>query len=230
MLKMETEVLRAGKIAAAIRSKIPNLVKVGATLYSVVEFIETELKKVDLSPAFPVNISINEIAAHFGPLPTDKHIFEDGDLVKVDFGAHIDGWPVDNAMTIDLGENESLTLAAKEALDSAIEIIKSHGPETTLSEIGLAIETAIKNRGFQPISNLTGHSMEQWELHSGLSILNYDSGSDKKIGERLIAVEPFATTGSGQVRNGALSSIYKLMKPIPQRLPQLRQQIGRAHV
>ncbi|MBR9681352.1 MAG: type II methionyl aminopeptidase [Candidatus Altiarchaeota archaeon] len=221
-MDMQANVEAAGKVSSKIRLKLPKLIRPDATYYSIVEFVEVELAKAGIKPAFPVNVSVNAVAAHFGPTKTDKDVFKTGDIIKVDFGAHLDGWPVDSSSTFDLGDNEALVLAAKEALESALTIITSRGPEATLSEIGKVIETSIKNRGFVPISNLTGHSMEQWELHSGLSIHNYDSGSDKAIGEGLFAVEPFATTGAGQVREGAPSSIYKLVRPQPQRLPQLR--------
>ncbi len=220
---MSAEVERAGRVASRIRAEVPGLVKPGATYYSVVAFIEGEIEKAGMKPAFPVNVSVNEIAAHFGPVKSNTETFKEGDVVKVDFGVHLDGWPVDNSITVDLGENEQLVQAAREALDDAVKVVVSGGPEATLSEIGNAIETAIKRRGFLPITNLTGHSMEQWNLHSGLSIYNYDCRSDKPIGEGLFAIEPFATDGAGQIKEGPQSSIYRLVKPHPQRLPQLRR-------
>lgn len=210
---------------ASIRSRLVPLVRPGLPLYGVVEFIEAELKQAGASPAFPVNVSINEVAAHYGPVSSPEPVFHEGDLVKVDFGAHFEGWPVDNAVTFDLGASRGpeLLQASQFALSTALEIIRARGPEATLSEIGTAIQQTITQQGFHPITNLTGHSMEQWDLHSGISIYNYDCKSDKPIGMGLFAVEPFATDGAGQVRDGAPSSIFKLMTPKPQRLPQLRQ-------
>jgi methionyl aminopeptidase len=220
------EVRKAGAICREIKKEIPKRVTAGAGVLDFAEWLESEIKKKGGSPAFPVNISTNEVAAHFSPAKKCTDFFSEGDMVKVDFGAHVDGWPSDTSITIDLGENGELLAASRDALSSAKEIILSRGSESTLREIGRAIETAIKSRGFQPIVNLTGHNMDRWNLHGGLSVYNFDSGSDRKIGEGLLAVEPFATTGSGRVKNGALSEIYKLVKPKPQRLPNLRALVG----
>ncbi len=220
------EIIKAGKICKEIKKKLPSFIKPDLSILGAAEWIEAEIKKAGGLPSFPVNISINEIAAHFSPMPKYEGVFKQGDMVKVDFGAHIDGFPSDNAVSFDLGENEELFLASKDALAAATEVILSRGADSTLSEIGSAIEKAITTRGFNPITNLTGHSIAQWNLHDGLSILNYDSGSDRKIGEGIIAIEPFATNGEGRVKNGQSSEIYRLVSRRPQRLPNLRKLVN----
>jgi len=153
-------------------------------------------------------------------------VFKEGEVVKIDFGLHIDGWPVDTAFTVDLGEHDELLRAAEDALKSALEVLRERGAETTLSEVGRAIENAIRGRGFLPITNLTGHQMNRWILHAGRSIYNYDCGSREKLGYGIFAIEPFATDGFGKVKEGEKSSIYRLLSPKPQRLPQLRKLLG----
>lgn len=223
---MEKELQKGGEICRSIRKELAKMVVPGTKILGVAEWIEGKIREQGAQPTFPVNISINEIAAHFSPPPGYTEEFKEGQMVKIDFGAHIDGWPTDNAITFDLGDNESLLQASKDGLAAASEVITSRGPEATLSEIGSAIEKAIKGRDFQPIVNLTGHSMSQWMLHAGLSIHNFDTGSDKAIGEGLFAVEPFATTGSGRVKNGSVSEIYRLQKAKKQRLPNIRRLVG----
>lgn len=220
---MEDKLRKGGEICKSIKKALPKMVVPGAKILDVAEWIELQIREAGAQPTFPANISIDEVAAHFSPPPGYTEEFKEGQMVKIDFGAHIDGWPTDNAITFDLGDTEPLLQASLEGLVAAGEIITSRGPEATLSEIGSAIEKAIKGRGFQPIVNLTGHSMSQWVLHSGLSIHNFNTGSDKAIGEGLFAVEPFATTGSGRVKNGLASEIYRLQKAKKQRLPNLRR-------
>ena len=224
MLRRHVEVLKKlGKTCHEIKGGLPKRVTPGVTLLEVAEWIEGSIRDAAASPAFPVNISIDDVAAHFTPKPNDELRFKEGQIVKIDFGAHIDGWPVDTAITVDLGEHEELTTAAKEGLAAGTAVLMDRGPEATLSEIGHAIETAVRARGFSPIVNLTGHKIDRWLLHAGLSIYNYDSGSNKKIGEGVFALEPFATTGSGRVKNGQASEIYRLMKAKRQRLPGPRK-------
>lgn len=210
---------KAGNICRAIRVELPKRVVPGTTLIEVAELIESRIRDGGALPAFPVNISIDDVAAHFTPKPRSDKKFEEGQIVKIDFGAHIDGWPVDNAMTIDLGEHDELKAAANEGLAAGTEVLLNRGPKATLSDIGKAIESAILARGFSPIVNLTGHKIDRWLLHGGFSIYNYDSGSKKEIGEGIFALEPFATTGSGRVKSGPASEIYRLVKPKRQRLP-----------
>lgn len=217
---------KGGEICRSIKKQLPKMIVPGASILSVAEWVESQIREAGAQPTFPVNISIDEVAAHFSPPPGYKGEFREGQVVKVDFGAHIGGWPTDNAVTFDLGENEQLVQASLDGLNAAAEVIKSRGPEATLGEIGSAIEKAITSQGFQPIVNLTGHSMSQWILHKGLSIYNYSTGSDRKIGEGLFAVEPFATAGSGRVKNGPASEIYKLLKQKQQRLPNLRSLVN----
>jgi len=164
-------------------------------------------------PSFPVNISSNEIAAHYTPRYNDKKIFNQGDLVKLDVGSHVDGYIADVAMTIEIGSNKynDLIKSSTEALDNAIGLIR---PGIEVLEIGNIIESTIKSYNFVPIENLTGHSLDRFELHSGISIPNIANTINKtklKQGD-VIAIEPFSTDGKGHVLSGEGSNIY-LIKP-----------------
>ncbi len=204
---MLNDLKKASKIASKALNLAKKLVKSEELLIEVVEKIEEFIIEEGGKPAFPVNISINDIAAHYTPDINDKMVFREGDIVKIDIGVHINGWIVDAAITIDLGDHKELVKASKEALENALKIIKK-GVE--LWEIGDTIERTIKKYGLNPIYNLSGHQIEKYNLHAGLTIPNFNNKSKIKLENGLYAIEPFATNGIGYIRDGHPSGILKL--------------------
>jgi methionyl aminopeptidase len=181
--------------------------------------IESYIIEQGANPAFPVNISKNEIAAHFSPKYIDDSVFNKGDIIKLDVGSHIDGYIADAAITIEIESNKYIDLikSSSEALDNAIQIIK---PGVSVSKIGVVIESTIKSYNFNPIDNLTGHSLDRYQLHSGISIPNVANSNDKtklKYGD-VIAIEPFSTIGNGHVVSGDGSNIYIVKSSLKSRL------------
>ena len=210
-MPIETDCYRkSGRILyEALRTGI-SMVKEGKLYTDVAEAIESIIWG-QAAPAFPVNISVNEVAAHYTPSVNDTHRFCNGDVVKIDAGVHVDGYITDSARTVVVGHNSLYTkmiLAVEEALDNAITIIKVG---TRIADIGKTIEDTIGSYGFKPIINLQGHSLERYTLHAGLSIPNVATTSHRKlkVGE-VIAIEPFATAGRGSVVNGEAGHIYHL--------------------
>lgn len=201
--------LKAGKVAKNALLKGREICDVGVEYFEVVEGIEEIIEKNGAKPAFPINISVNDIGAHYSPYPDDGSEFKKGDLVKIDVGCHIDGYIADNALTVELGTNRygDLIKASEEALSLALKTIR---PGVKTKDIGRNIESAIKNRGFRPIKNLTGHAVEKYELHSGLSIPNVPKGRDKIKKGMVLAIEPFSTDGKGKVTDREKSEIYRL--------------------
>ena len=202
------KILKAGRIASEVRKYARTIVKKDVSLLEIAEKIEAKIEELRGKPAFPVNLSIDNISAHYTPSHDDKTLANG--LLKVDFGVHIDGWIADNAFSIDLEENEEnkkLIKASKKALENALKITKK---EISTDEIGDTISKTIESYGFSPIINLSGHSMEQYDLHSGISIPNINDKKDIKLKEGVYAFEPFATTGSGKVHDGKPSGIYEL--------------------
>ncbi len=217
--------LRAGEIAREVREYSDKIVKPGEKALNVC--LELERKIIDMGGklAFPCNISINEVAAHFTPLYNDTTIIPPDAVVKVDLGVHIDGYIADTAKTIDLSDKHVLLLeASKEALEKAIKTLK---PGVKAFEIGLAIEHVIKNYGFKPVRNLTGHSIDRYRIHAGLSIPNYgDRFAVFKINKDMtIAIEPFATNGKGLTREGKIANIYSLAKTNPRKLDRESREV-----
>jgi methionyl aminopeptidase len=203
---------KAGRIAGGARELGVNLVAANVPLVKVAEETEAYIYEKGARLAFPTNISINDIAAHFSPNLHDDARFQNGDVVKVDVGAHVDGYIGDTAATVEVGTKNwtDLIRASSRALTIAIEMINDGTP---VNAIGGAVERTIKDSGFRPLVNLSGHEVKQYNLHAGLSIPNYDDGTTTKIREGMtIAVEPFATNGAGQVDNAKVGNIYRIIR------------------
>ncbi len=193
--------LEAGKIAAKVRSEALPRIKEDIPLLEIAEYVEERIKELGAKPAFPCNISINEIASHYTP-QDNLSVFRKGDVVKLDIGAHIEGYIADTAATVEVGTNDHdlLINACDKALENAIESVKN-GVET--SHIGKIIEDTIKERGFTPIKDLTGHNLERYDLHAGISMPNYKSFFSHTIKKDMVfAIEPFATYGRGNIKHG----------------------------
>ncbi len=218
------KILKAGEIVGQIRKELKNFVKKGVPLIQIADKIESRIYELGGKPAFPVNTSLNEIAAHYTPSHDDT-TSADG-LLKVDFGVHVDGWAADNSMSFDLedsNENKKLIEAAEKSLANAIEMIKKDKEKTKISEIGKEIEKTIKSYGFNPIANLTGHGIEHYELHAGNAIPNVENPHEVNIDFGIRAIEPFSTTGVGRVHDGKPSGIYQLISGKTPRMPSARE-------
>jgi methionyl aminopeptidase len=202
----------AGRVTAKARDLAASLVAPGARLEDVADKVEGFIRQSGARPAFPLNLSADHWAAHYTPEIDDPTTFVDGQIVKVDIGAHVDGYPGDSAMTVEVGgvrRHGDLIRASKEALAVAVEMI---GPDVSLTKVGEAIELTIKSFGLRPIANLTGHLIKRFELHAGKSVPNVASkrGDVARSGE-VFAIEPFATSGKGAVENGQPGNIYRFV-------------------
>jgi methionyl aminopeptidase len=212
----------AGIIHRQIMEEARDKIKIGMPLYEYACFIDNRIIELGAKSAFPVNISLNEEAAHDTALLNDPRVFGE-DVVKVDVGIHVDGYIADGAMTLDLsGKNAALVKASEEALKAAIDTIKAG---TNTLEIGAAIEDTITGLGFQPIRNLMGHGVAQYRAHCEPSVPNcrfLSTPVELRVGET-IAIEPFATDGEGYIENGRIKEIYSQIKRKSTRLPQVRK-------
>ena len=207
----DLEALRkACKIAAEAREYGKSLIKPGASLLDVTEKIEAKIFDLGGFLAFPSQISFNEQAAHNYPSFDDKTVFKE-QLVKLDIGVHIDGNIADTACTIDLsGKHEKLVKASVDAVDAAIRVIH---PEITLAEVGKAIEAAISAYGYNPVKNLCGHGLGEYQVHLQPSVPNYDNKSPIKLKKgQLIAIEPFATLGVGFIEERGDANVFMMIK------------------
>ena len=204
----------AGAISYKALQKAKDLIKPGVKLLDVAVSLESFVTESGFDIAFPVNISINEQAAHYTPSFEDAKTFGENDIIKVDFGAGKHGVLADCAITIDLsGNNQKLADASYEALQNAISSVKVGAK---VRDIGKEIEHVAAKYGFKPIKNLGGHGVGIHDLHSSPFIPNYDNGDDTELEEgSYIAIEPFLTTqqGKGMVINGDIVEIYAFSQP-----------------
>lgn len=220
---METEILenyrKAGQILAEVLEKARPQVELGASLLDVANFVEDAIISRGAKPAFPCNISLDRNAAHYTPSPLDTARFGEN-MVKLDVGVHVDGYIADAAITIDLSGHESLVEASHVALEAALEIIR---PGTDTAQIGKAIEEAITGYGYKPVYNLTGHGLSRYLAHDEPAVPNkaMEKGTVLKDGD-VIAIEPFATNGSGRISEAPINEIYGFSAMRPVRLPAAR--------
>ena len=202
--------IKAGKIAGEVRENVRKKNWVGSTVFEICEEVENEIKKRGEKCAFPVNTSINEVAAHYTAEPNDELTISDTDLVKIDLGAQINGYIADTAVTVCYDSQfDMLVQTAEDALNDAMSMMKV-GVKS--SDIGKTIEKRIKQMGFLPIANLSGHSLEQYTIHAGKSVPNICSIGSFRFSEEAFAFEPFVTTGDGLgfVHEGKIKNIFAL--------------------
>ncbi|QQG39828.1 MAG: type II methionyl aminopeptidase [Candidatus Aenigmatarchaeota archaeon] len=221
MPEQTESVRKAGKIASEARDYGAKLVKEGARALDVAEAVEKKIRELGAAPAFPCNVSFNHTAAHDLPSHGDTRVFKDGDVVKLDIGAHVDGWVSDTAVTVVVGKNElggKLKAAAELALQNAIKLMV---PGNTIGDVSAAIEKTIRDAGFNPVVNLTGHGVGQYEVHTAPAIPNIGTKSPYVLKEGdVFAIEPFVTTGVGMVKETSGTQIYRWTSDRHTRLPE----------
>ncbi|MFP3166857.1 MAG: type II methionyl aminopeptidase [Candidatus Nanopusillus sp.] len=219
---MLEDLKKASEITKKVKRDAEKLLKPGESIYNIAETIEQKIIDLGGFPSFPVNISINNIAAHYTPTINDNTILKDGDVVKFDFGAQVNGYCMDTAFTVEINDNKykDLIEASRNALENVKKILRK---DIEISEIGKVIENTIKSYNYNPIYNLSGHKIEQYILHSKITIPNYDNKSKIKLNEGIYAIEPFATNGVGFVKEGKPSGIYSIISDKPIRDPNIKK-------
>lgn len=222
---MENDVLekyiKAGEIAAQVLNFAKNIVKEEMLVVELAESIEKKIFELGAKPAFPVNISLNDLAAHYHPALNDKLAIKEEDYVKIDIGVHVDGYIGDTAATVRLAGKDRLIECSEKMLDNAIKIIR---PGVTIGEIGETIENISKEFGFNPIRNLTGHSLDRFDVHAGMTIPNIKNDSKYQLREdEIYAIEPFCTTGNGLVKESGSALIFRWIVDRPTRMIEARK-------
>jgi methionyl aminopeptidase len=200
--------VEAGEILSTVMEEAVDRVEVGATHLEVADYAEDRIRELGGEPAFPVNISVDEEASHAAPGADDDTEFGE-DMVCLDVGVHVDGHIADAATTVDLSGNPELVEAAEEALDAALDVVEA-GVHT--GEVGAEIQDVVEAYGYNPVVNLTGHGMDVYDAHTGPNVPNraLDSGVELQAGD-VLAIEPFATDGTGKVGEGTDTEIYEVV-------------------
>jgi len=206
--------VEAGKIAKKVRSQFMPEVREGKRLLDFAEELEQEIVSLGAVPAFPCNIGRNEVGAHYTPVPSDSSEFFGGDLVKVDFGLHLDGYIVDTAFSVALSSvDQQLVDATDESLRAVVEKLRVGD---RVLEVGKMVEGVSERHGFKVIENLQGHEVKRYELHAGLSVPNVPNSDGRTFHDGMaIAIEPFLTYGfgAGRVKEISTTTIFKSPSP-----------------
>jgi methionyl aminopeptidase len=187
-------------------------VKPGASFLEVCDLVRKEVESRGGRLAFPTGIGVNQVTAHYAPQDGDESVFKEQDLVKVDFGVHVDGYVTDTSVSVTFNPEYNLLLEATErALEAAIATARR---EVRTGEIGREIHREAARFGFKTIENLTGHTVDRYIVHAGKSIPNlYMPGMQSlKIGD-VFAIEPFLTVGSaaGYVVDTPSQTIFSIV-------------------
>ncbi len=209
----QEDILSAGKIVSKVREETQKKVLLGSDFLSIVEFAEKRILELDGGIAW-VQINDTTTAAHFSPTKHNNPICQAGDLIKVDIGVHINGFIADTAFSVAIPttdkeiqqKNELLIQTSKESLEKALSIAHTG---CTLQELGIAQMSPAKEKGLTTITNLGGHSIGQYKVHSGLTIPTYDNGDATKLEEDLmIAIEPFITDGESLIKESGEATVF----------------------
>ena len=200
----------AGKLARDALHFGRNLIEAEKSMLNVTEKIESFVKKHGGELAFPTNLAVNNVGAHWTPSSKSSEIFCKGDVVKLDVGVHIDGYIGDNALTLEIGTTNYTKMieASREALNAAINVAVAG---VNVGIIGHAVQDTIEKYGYRPIAKLTGHRIKRYNLHSGVSIPSIrERGGPTLNNGDIVAIEPFVTDGAGRVGGKRNSNIYHL--------------------
>lgn len=198
------------------------LVKDNVKALDVANTIERRIIQLGGKPAWPINISINEISAHYTPTINDSLVFKKGDLVKVDIGAHVNGYICDRAFTVCIDKTtHPLIEASEKALENALNLVK---PNVKISEISKVIEKTVNEFKFNVIRNLAGHKLERYKQHAQPSIPNCKTNMQDVIESgNVYAIEVFVTNGSGLVTDSSPTVIFQYEKDSAVRLWEARK-------
>lgn len=226
----DKDLRKASIVHKIVRKQVHKFLKEGTSIRKLVRFTEDKIlslckqdrstyfgKHTDSGIGFPVGVSINNVVAHDSELLKDNRILGKGDIVKFDFGVHMNGNIIDSAFTHIVDEDETnnvyenLLTASKDATYSAIAI---SGPDARLIELSeviseiissyeLPIDTDFANLAINPVIGIGGHNIEPYKIHANkfiFSVPDEKIQGDSKMDEgEIFAIETFATTGDGTI-------------------------------
>ena len=226
MEEMVKEALEAYDVSKKISDKVIKFaneeIYEKRNAFELAEIVEKSIKDFGGKPAWPVNISVNNVAAHYTPDINDTLVLREGDLVKLDIGVHFEGYIWDRAFTVCMGrKTHPLIEASEEALAKALDAVKSG---VTVSKISEIIETTVLKRGFNPVRNLSGHALERYVQHAHPSIPNSRNNIQETLREgQAVAIEVFVTNGTGWVKESSPVMIYQYLQDRPVRMWEARK-------
>lgn len=235
--------LRKGaEIHRRVRKHLDGKFQPGLTTTELAETIENAVRTFTDSPddllkagiGFPTGVSRNYVAAHYTPNAGDKTVVEYDDVIKVDYGVHVDGYIVDCAFTKTWNPKyDELLKAVKAATNTGI---KEAGIDVRLTDIGEAVQEVMESYELEldgkvypikSIRNLNGHNIGRFKIHGGKSVPIVKNGDETKMEEgEVFAIETFGSTGRGYVVTEGECSHYALnhdYPKVPLRLNKAKQ-------
>ncbi|MFH0793929.1 MAG: type I methionyl aminopeptidase [bacterium] len=197
----------AGGLLRDIRERMVQLVRPGVTTLSIDRKVRQWIEENNARPAFlglygfPATIctSINEEVVH--GIPSERQLVE-GDLISFDLGLIKDGFFVDTAVTVAVGEVDEESRRLMEVTSTALEIaIEQARPGVRLGDLGQAIQTYVEGQGFNVVRDYTGHGIGR-QLHEDPKIPNFgQAGTGPRLMEGMvICLEPMVCVGTWKTR------------------------------
>ncbi|KAJ5113606.1 methionine aminopeptidase 2 [Penicillium angulare] len=214
---------KAAEVHRQVRKWTQENVRPGESLTKVADDIDEGVRALLDNPGletgsclvsglgFPTGLAVNNCVAHWTPTPGQKDvILQQSDVMKVDFGVHINGWIVDSAFTMSFDPTyDNLLAAVKDATNTGI---KNAGVDVRISDISAAIQETMesyeveingKTYPVKPVRDISGHNIKQYQIHGGKSIPFVKTKTQTKMEEgEVFAIETFGSTGRGHTRDG----------------------------
>lgn len=145
-------------------------------------------------------ISVNEEIVH--GIPSTRRVLQEGDIVTLDIGVKLEGMYTDSAVTVPVGEVDSMTIKLLEITQQALDAgIAAATPDNHIGDIGAAIQAVVEPAGFSIVRELVGHAVG-FSLHEELQVPNYGKPRrGKKLMPGLtLAIEPMVNVGTPRTR------------------------------
>ncbi|KAL4710576.1 hypothetical protein ACJJTC_008978 [Scirpophaga incertulas] len=230
------EIRHAAEAHRQTRKYMRDWIKPGMTMIQICEELESTARRLigedglKAGLAFPTGCSRNHCAAHYTPNTGDNTVLEYNDVVKIDFGTHINGRIIDCAFTLHFNPRyDPLVKGVQEATEAGI---KASGVDVRLCDVGAAVQEVMESHEVEldgqmyqvkPIRNLNGHSIGPYRIHAGKTVPIVKGGETTRMEENeFYAIETFGSTGRGQVHDDMDCSHY--MKNFEQQFVPLRLQ------
>lgn len=213
IIKSEREIAvmrRAGRVVAMVLEVLTKEMKAGMKTRELDIIADREVKRLGAKSTFkgyhgyPANVcvSVNDEIVH--GIPGDR-VLKEGDIVSLDFGASVDDFQGDAAVTVGIGkvrpEAEKLLEVTEASLMAGIEKARIG---VHLGDVSAAIQQYAEARGYGVIREYTGHGIGQ-EMHEDPQIPNFGhpgTGPELKKGMTL-ALEPMLSVGAWRTRLGS---------------------------
>jgi methionyl aminopeptidase len=198
---------RAGVVVASILRILSSEIKAGMTTHQLDEIAVRELERYGAKPSFKgyrgfpatLCVSINDEIVH--GIPGDR-VIRESDLVSLDFGAVVDDFHGDAAVTVGIGrvsgQARRLMEATRDCLEAAIAVAR---PGAHLSDISAAIQRCAESKSFSVVREYTGHGIGR-TMHEEPQIPNFGPRGLGPVLQKgmTLAIEPMMNLGGWQTK------------------------------